>query len=326
MANVVLNALQNFVMVLRAFNTVDQSVKTVKKLSEFESENWVAGDYFEVASRVGCITADTLSIHSEIKGRKLEKEIANLKKGIEKGTECIEGLKETLKTAEEFLKRIKYFSAIYNTVATGTYITAEIASGRQVQEVLLSSPALSRIGAAAGSVGTATAETHPNLSSAARIGGSLIDAGTLGTAVFANVQEYIVKANQVYQNYRMDVGQHNVVQMLSSNAGAANPLQVPLTVPPTNHKYTLIPEQYDNDPIFSQYVCPITNSVIRYPICIRDGQTNHYYELAAIYQWVHDHGTNPLTRGALVLQDLRVDLTVQRVIEDRMRIVGLSLS
>ncbi|CAF2984485.1 unnamed protein product, partial [Rotaria sp. Silwood2] len=50
--------------------------------------------------------------------------------------------------------------------------------------------------------------------------------------------------------------------------------------------------------------CPITLQVFRDPVIAKDG---HVYERAAIVKWIEKHGTSPLTREALSIDDLQGD-------------------
>jgi hypothetical protein len=56
-----------------------------------------------------------------------------------------------------------------------------------------------------------------------------------------------------------------------------------------------IPEHHD-------FICPITLDVYRDPVLAGDG---HVYERIAIVQWIKQHGTSPLTREPLNVNDLR---------------------
>jgi hypothetical protein len=48
-------------------------------------------------------------------------------------------------------------------------------------------------------------------------------------------------------------------------------------------------------------ICPITLDVYRDPVLAGDG---HVYERIAIFQWIKQHGTSPLTREPLNVDDL----------------------
>jgi hypothetical protein len=50
-----------------------------------------------------------------------------------------------------------------------------------------------------------------------------------------------------------------------------------------------------------ELICPITLSVFRDPVIAKDG---HAYERTAISRWILEHGTSPLTREPLQIEDL----------------------
>ena len=78
-----------------------------------------------------------------------------------------------------------------------------------------------------------------------------------------------------------------------------------------------IPEEFEDDEVLSQYVCPITAAPIRHPVI--DPTTGRMHERYAIEEWIDAHHTSPLChlpleRGALVpVRD------VQNIIDDRLR-------
>ncbi len=51
-------------------------------------------------------------------------------------------------------------------------------------------------------------------------------------------------------------------------------------------------------------ICPITLQIFRDPVIAGDG---HTYERAAIVRWILEHGTSPLTRQPLNLNELQAD-------------------
>jgi len=56
----------------------------------------------------------------------------------------------------------------------------------------------------------------------------------------------------------------------------------------------------DNDDL----ICPITYQIFRDPVVAGDG---HTYERAAIVRWIEEHGTSPLTRQPLNINELQSD-------------------
>ncbi len=56
----------------------------------------------------------------------------------------------------------------------------------------------------------------------------------------------------------------------------------------------------DNDNL----ICPITYQIFRDPVIAGDG---HTYERTAIVRWIMEHGTSPLTRQPLNINELQAD-------------------
>ncbi|CAF4149729.1 unnamed protein product, partial [Adineta steineri] len=67
------------------------------------------------------------------------------------------------------------------------------------------------------------------------------------------------------------------------------------------------PEEYD-------LVCPITLRVFRDPVTAADG---HTYERQAIVRWIKEHGTSPLTRQPLNIDDLLPNYDVKDAVDRR---------
>jgi hypothetical protein len=53
-----------------------------------------------------------------------------------------------------------------------------------------------------------------------------------------------------------------------------------------------------------ELICPITLELFRDPVRATDG---HVYERQAITKWILEHGTSPLTRQPLQINDLQTD-------------------
>jgi len=60
----------------------------------------------------------------------------------------------------------------------------------------------------------------------------------------------------------------------------------------------------------NELTCPITLDIFRDPVIAKDG---HVYEREAITQWVFEHGTSPLTREPLHVEELLPDDHLRRL-------------
>ena len=71
-------------------------------------------------------------------------------------------------------------------------------------------------------------------------------------------------------------------------------------------------EKISNSPPAEHYdfICPITLDVYRDPVLAGDG---HVYERIAIAQWIERHGTSPLTREPLNVNDLRSEENIKQL-------------
>ena len=61
-------------------------------------------------------------------------------------------------------------------------------------------------------------------------------------------------------------------------------------------------------------ICPITLQVFRDPVRAKDG---HVYERQAIVTWILEHGTSPMTRQPLTLDDLQTDEQIKQLVKQR---------
>lgn len=61
-------------------------------------------------------------------------------------------------------------------------------------------------------------------------------------------------------------------------------------------------------------ICPITLQLFRDPVRAKDG---HVYERQAIVTWILEHGTSPLTREPLTLDDLKTDEQIKQLVKQR---------
>ncbi len=84
-----------------------------------------------------------------------------------------------------------------------------------------------------------------------------------------------------------------------------------------------IPEEFEDDLILRQYVCPITRAPIRHPVIDPTSATltsvGTMYERDAIEEWVNRSHRSPLTRKHLEINDLVPGTNVQSIIDNRLR-------
>ena len=59
-----------------------------------------------------------------------------------------------------------------------------------------------------------------------------------------------------------------------------------------------------------ELICPITLEIFRDPVKVGDG---HIYEREAIQRWILQHGTSPITRQTLQINDLVRDDQLRRI-------------
>lgn len=78
-----------------------------------------------------------------------------------------------------------------------------------------------------------------------------------------------------------------------------------------------IPEELHQDPLLSHYICPITCAPIRDPVRDPNGRT--LYERRAIYSWLREKLTSPITRAPLFRSDLQELPRLKEFIEDRLK-------
>ena len=78
-----------------------------------------------------------------------------------------------------------------------------------------------------------------------------------------------------------------------------------------------IPFEFEDDPVLSRYICPITGAVIRHPVV--DPVTLTLYERDAILGWLERSQTSPLTKLTLSADDLLEATEIQVLIDDRLK-------
>lgn len=107
-----------------------------------------------------------------------------------------------------------------------------------------------------------------------------------------------------------------------SRANSCNAILIDLG----NLDYDYIPDKHKNDPVLSQFICPITEKPIRYPVTASNPKKNlqgnslpdFHVERRAIVSWLNNHDTNPLTDHPLQISDFRENLQMREIIEDQM--------
>ncbi len=91
-----------------------------------------------------------------------------------------------------------------------------------------------------------------------------------------------------------------------------------------------IPDRFHKDPILSQFICPFTQSPIRFPATIKssDGEFSFNFEKSAIIHWIEECRRqrnpiiNPYTREEFDPKNLVENLDLQALIENRLRVLN----
>lgn len=87
-----------------------------------------------------------------------------------------------------------------------------------------------------------------------------------------------------------------------------------------------IPAIHEDNPIFRDHVCPITQNTMRFPVTApnRSGGPDHHFERCAIVAWLRSgHNTNPLNRDPLQLSDLQDNDEMRELIEAELTRLGI---
>ena len=79
----------------------------------------------------------------------------------------------------------------------------------------------------------------------------------------------------------------------------------------------IIPEEFEDDEVLSQHICPIARNPIRYPVT--DPTSGTMYERVAIEEWIDRHHTSPLSRTSLERDQLAPDREAEERINTRLR-------
>ncbi len=87
-----------------------------------------------------------------------------------------------------------------------------------------------------------------------------------------------------------------------------------------NLDYEPIPEEFEDDEILKNFICPITQAPMRYPVTAPNDNRgpDHHFERRAILAWLQNHNTHPITRAPLNENDLRENLEMRAIIEMRL--------
>lgn len=85
--------------------------------------------------------------------------------------------------------------------------------------------------------------------------------------------------------------------------------------------YEGIPEEHEDNPVFSQYLCPITQMPMRFPVTAPSvpGHPGHHFERKAIIDWLRRNKTNPMNQQPLRLNQLRENTAMREIIENELK-------
>ena len=77
-----------------------------------------------------------------------------------------------------------------------------------------------------------------------------------------------------------------------------------------------IPEEFEDDDVIEQYICPITLCPIRYAVI--DPTTSTMYDRAAIEAWIAANHSSPISRRCLEKAELVPATEIQEIIDNRL--------
>lgn len=78
----------------------------------------------------------------------------------------------------------------------------------------------------------------------------------------------------------------------------------------------LIPLELQNDIVFRRYICPISQEPIRHPVGL-PGEP-HLFERSVLTRWIRDHGTSPISRQRVRLNQIVGRPAIQALINHRL--------
>jgi len=125
-----------------------------------------------------------------------------------------------------------------------------------------------------------------------------------GSNVFRSIRDSYAERQVRYAGVTSYLQNHPV--------GFNNPANEPLDL----LSHDVIAQELQRDPIFMEYVCPITQEPVRHPI--KDPVSGTVYEKSAIIEWLSDHQTSPITRQRLRVRDLVACPDVETIINNRL--------
>ncbi len=108
-----------------------------------------------------------------------------------------------------------------------------------------------------------------------------------------------------------------------------NEFQYPETI-----NYDTIPEEFHDNVIFQQFIDPINQEPIRFPVKVANPFSKKKYDLyerKSMINWINSEiakdrpPTNPTTRVVLVEGDIEEDLETRKIIEDEMTRLNIPL-
>ena len=227
-------------------------------------------------------------------------------------------ISEIKKEAEKAIEQVKIDRAITHLTVLATECVFQLGQGRSITEIALRPDFLCR------------------LQISSKEGEEILKIPALRTvriaAQIGQTLPFLKLAWRMLRGWLGQVDGHIERNIITYNN--AHPNQPPLTIPPRinrdaqiNDLYRLLPEEHEDNPIFSRYICTINGDPCRYPIAIQQPNgVTHYYELIQIFIWVARYGsTDPLTRAPLDLQSLNIDVNALHEIETEMRRLGIPL-
>lgn len=99
---------------------------------------------------------------------------------------------------------------------------------------------------------------------------------------------------------------------------------------PETLDYTDIPEEYDNNEVFTQFIDPITGELIRFPVSVENQSGNTaIFDRKSLIGWLkfqenkRQPFTHPINRDPIQPENIREDLATRKIIEDEMIRLGL---
>lgn len=229
------------------------------------------------------------------------------------------------KKTSALFQKSKQSEACASIVKAVGVATKKVARGEGIRGAVANKEVLNGVGAGLYNAGLASGNDHLRMAGEALVDGVIVAEGVQAAREVTELAKPYISA--LLNRVKALIENYNGRRIyFATGPGLTVPM---INIPPQDDDYAFIPAIYEDNAVFSQYICGINHSPMRYPAFVLVNGVRQNYELLTLIKHIYVNGAwdeagdlvarDPLTNQPIRIGDVHMDINTQMAIETEMR-------